>query len=163
MDNKITKALNDQINNELYASYLYLSMSAWFETQNWPGFASWMKVQSQEEYDHAMKIYDYINERGESVVLAAVAAPQTTWTKPIDAFKAAAAHEKQVTGNFQDLTDLAIALKDHATQIFLQWFVTEQVEEEKNADEVIQSLIKVGDSTGALFMLDRQLGKRSDG
>lgn len=162
MNDKMVKALNEQINNELYASYLYLSMSAWFETQNWPGFAKWMKVQSQEEYEHAMKIYDFLIDRGQTVVLAAIAAPKAEWKKPIDAFKDAMAHEKKVTGNFQDLTDLAIKLKDHATQIFLSWFVTEQVEEEKNADEVIQALVKIGDSTGALFMLDRQLGKRDD-
>lgn len=162
MNDKMVKALNEQINNELYASYLYLSMSAWFEAQNWPGFAKWMKIQSQEEYEHAMKIYDFLIDRGQTVVLAAIAAPKTEWKKPIDVFKDAMAHEKKVTGNFQDLTDLAIKLKDHATQIFLQWFVTEQVEEEKNADEVIQALVKIGDSTGALFMLDRQLGKRED-
>ncbi|HOI11344.1 MAG TPA: ferritin [Myxococcota bacterium] len=160
MNEKMVKALNEQINNELYASYLYLSMSAWFETQNWPGFAKWMKIQSQEEYGHAMKIYDYLIERGQEVTLAAIAAPKTAWKKPIDAFKDAQAHEKKVTGNFQDLTDLAIKLKDHATQIYLQWFVSEQVEEEKNVDEVIQALTKIGDSTGALFMLDHRIGKR---
>jgi ferritin len=162
MNEKMVKALNEQINNELYASYLYLSMSAWFETQNWPGFAKWMKIQSQEEYGHAMKIYDYLIERGQEVTLAAIAAPKTAWKKPIDAFKDAQAHEKKVTGNFQDLTDLAIKLKDHATQIYLQWFVSEQVEEEKNVDEVIQALTKIGDSTGALFMLDHRIGKRED-
>ena len=160
MNDKMTKALNDQINNELYASYLYLSMSAWFESQNWPGFAHWMRLQSQEEYDHAMKIYEFVHERGEQVTLTSIAGPKTEWKKPLDAFKDALAHEKKVTGNFQDLTDLAIKLKDHATQIFLQWFVTEQVEEEKNADEIIQMLLKIGDSTGAMFQLDRQLGKR---
>lgn len=162
MNEKMVKALNEQINNELYASYLYLSMSAWFETQNWPGFAKWMKIQSQEEYGHAMKIYDYLIERGQEVTLAAIAAPKTAWKKPIDAFKDAQAHEQKVTGNFQDLTDLAIKLKDHATQIYLQWFVSEQVEEEKNVDEVIQALTKIGDSTGALFMLDHRIGKRED-
>jgi ferritin len=162
MNEKMVKALNEQINNELYASYLYLSMSAWFETQNWPGFAKWMKIQSQEEYGHAMKIYDYVIERGQEVTLTAIAAPKTAWKKPIDAFKDAQAHEKKVTGNFQDLTDLAIKLKDHATQIYLQWFVSEQVEEEKNVDEVIQALTKIGDSTGALFMLDHRIGKRED-
>jgi ferritin len=137
MNEKMVKALNEQINNELYASYLYLSMSAWFETQNWPGFAKWMKIQSQEEYGHAMKIYDYVIERGQEVTLTAIAAPKTAWKKPLEAFK-------------------------HATQIYLQWFVSEQVEEEKNVDEVIQALTKIGDSTGALFMLDHRIGKREE-
>ena len=160
MNDKMIKALNEQINNELYASYLYLSMSAWFENQNWPGFAKWMKIQSQEEYGHAMKIYDYVIERGEQVVLAAIAAPKTDWKKPLDAFKDAMAHEKKVTANFQDLTDLAIKLKDHATQIFLQWFVTEQVEEEARASDIVDKLAMVADRPGAALYLDKELGKR---
>jgi len=162
MNDKLLKALNEQINNELYASYLYLSMSAWFEAQNWPGFAKWMKVQAMEERGHAMKIYEYLIDRGEIVTLTAVAGPKISWAKPLEAFQDALAHEKKVTGNFNDLTSLAIEAKDHAAQIFLQWFVTEQVEEEKSTDEILQALIKIGDSTGSLFMLDHRVGKRQD-
>ncbi len=160
MDAKLAKDLTKQINNELFASYLYLSMSAWFEDQNWPGFAHWMRLQAQEELDHAMKIYDYLNERGVRVILDAVAAPKTTWDSPLEAFKDALNHEKQVTQNFQDLTDLAISLKDHASNIFLQWFVTEQVEEESSTGGIVAILEKIHGTMGAIFQLDRQLGTR---
>lgn len=162
MDAKLAKDLTKQINNELFASYLYLSMSAWFEGQNWPGFAHWMRLQAKEELDHAMKIFDYLNDRGVAVILDGIAAPKTTWDSPLEAFKDALDHEKQVTKNFLDLTDLAVSLKDHASQIFLQWFITEQVEEEKSTGDVVAMLEKIRGSVGAVFQLDRQLGKRED-
>jgi len=129
---KIEKALNKQINAELYSAYLYLSMVAYFESVNLPGFANWMKVQTQEELMHAMKIYDFVNERGGRVVLKAIEAPPTEWDSPLDAFEATYKHEQKVTGLINNLVNLAIEEKDHATSSFLQWFVNEQVEEESS-------------------------------
>lgn len=161
LDKKIEKALNEQINEELYASYLYLSMSAWFEEQNWGGFARWMALQSQEEYGHAMKIYRYIVERGGRVELGAIKEPKKEWKSVLNVFEEALAHEEHVTKRINDLTDMAIKAKDHASNIFLQWFVTEQVEEEDNANQMIAKLKLVKDNTGGLFILDREAGARA--
>ena len=131
-------------------------MSAYFQSINLPGFANWMRVQTQEELVHAMKFYDFINERGGRVTLQQVEAPPTEWSSPLDVFENAYKHERKVT----DLVSLAFGEGDHATSIFLQWFVTEQVEEEASADEVVQKLKLVGDASGGLFMLDREMGQR---
>ena len=157
---KIEKALNKQINAELYSAYLYLSMVAYFESVNLPGFANWMKVQTQEELMHAMKIYDFVNERGGRVVLKAIEAPPTEWDSPLDAFEATYKHEQKVTGLINNLVNLAIEEKDHATNSFLQWFVNEQVEEESSVDKVSQKLKMVEKSPGELFMIDSELGQR---
>ena len=157
---KIRDALNKQLNAELYSSYLYLSMSAYFQTINLPGFANWMRVQAQEELVHAMRFYDFINERGGRVMLQQVEAPPTEWSSPLDMFENVYRHEQKVTGLINDLVNLAVAERDHATNIFLQWFVTEQVEEEASADEVVQKLKLMGDAGGGLFMLDREMGQR---
>lgn len=157
---KIKEALNEQINAELYSAYLYLSMVAYFESVNLPGFAKWMRAQTQEEVMHAMKIYDYINERGGRVVLKAIAEPATKWKSPLAAFEAAYKHEQKVTGLINGLVDLAIKEKDHATNAFLQWFVTEQVEEEQSADEIVQKLKLIASAPGAVYMLDKELGQR---
>jgi ferritin len=133
---KIEAALNKQLNAELYSSYLYLSMSAYFQSINLPGFANWMRVQTQEELVHAMKFYDFINERGGRVMLQKIDSPPTKWASPLNVFESAYKHEQKVTGLINDLVNLAVGEKDHATNIFLQWFVTEQVEEEASADEV---------------------------
>jgi ferritin len=154
------KALNEQTNAELYSAYLYLSMVAYFESVNLPGFANWMKVQTQEELMHAMKIYDFVNERGGRVVLKAIEAPPTEWESPLDAFEAAYKHEQKVTGLINNLVNLAIEEKDHATNSFLQWFVNEQVEEESSVDEVVQKLKMVEKAPGGQFMIDRELGQR---
>lgn len=156
----IEKALNEQINSELYSSYLYLSMEAYFESVNLTGFAGWMRSQTQEELVHVMKIYDFVNERGGRVVLEAVDAPPSEWDSPLAAFEAAYAHEQLVTGRINDLVNLAVEEKDHATNAFLQWFVNEQVEEETSADNVVQNLKMAQNAPGALFMIDRELGQR---
>jgi ferritin len=157
---KMEQALNEQINAELYSAYLYLSMAAYFESQDLPGFGNWMRVQTQEEMMHAMKIYDYVHERGGRVLLQAIAQPATEWDSPLAAFEVTYEHEQAVTGRINDLVDLAIKEKDHATNSFLQWFVTEQVEEEKSAHEMVQKLKLMADAPGGMYMLDCEMGKR---
>ncbi len=161
LNTKMEKALNDQLNAEMYSSYLYLSMAAYFQSINLSGFATWMRVQTQEEMVHAMKFYDFINERGGRVSLGQIQGPPTEWESPLAAFEAALEHEQKVTGLINSLMDLALEGRDHATQIFLQWFVTEQVEEEDSANEVIQKIKLMGDAQGGLFMIDRELGQRT--
>lgn len=160
LSKKMEEALNEQINAELYSAYLYLSMSAYFKSINLHGSANWMKVQAQEEMVHAMKIYDYVIERGDRVVLKAIAKPTTEWKSPLAAFQAAYKHEQHVTGLINDLVNLAVKEKDHATSVFLQWFVNEQVEEEASANEVVQKLKQVEKVPAGLFMIDRELGQR---
>jgi ferritin len=157
---KMQKALNKQINAELYSAYLYLSMATYFKSINLDGFANWMRIQAQEELSHAMKLYDYVFERGEQVTLAAIDKPPAKWPSPLEAFKAVYKHEQKVTGLIHGLVDLATAEKDHATKNMLQWFVDEQVEEEASADEIVQKLKLVDKSSMGLFMLDQELGKR---
>jgi len=161
MKDKIEKAINSQINAELYSSYLYLSMSSYFSSINFDGFASWMQVQAQEELMHAMKFYNYVVERGGRVILTAIEAPLAEWDSPLAVFEHVYAHEQKVTGLINDLVDLAIAENDHATTTFLQWFVAEQVEEESSADQIVQKLILVKDQGSGLLMLDQELGKRA--
>ncbi len=161
LSKKMEEALNEQINAELYSSYLYLSMSAYFESISLKGFAQWMKVQAEEELLHAMKFYDFVNERGGRVLLKEIKAPETDWESPLAVFEAVLRHEQFVTGLINNLVNLAIEEKDHATNIFLQWFVTEQVEEEATADEIVQKLKLMGEARGGMFMLDRQLGERT--
>jgi ferritin len=160
MNKKIEKALNEQLNAELYSAYLYLSMAAWFEAQNLRGFAAWMKVQTREENAHAMKFFDFVNERRGKVMLKAIAEPGKEWTSPLAAFEAALEHEQYITGRINDLVNLATAEKDHATAAFLQWFVKEQVEEEASVDSVVQQLKMAENAPGALFMIDHVLGER---
>ncbi|KYK28144.1 MAG: ferritin [Theionarchaea archaeon] len=157
---KIEKALTSQINAEMYSSYLYLSMSSYFSSINLNGFATWMRVQAQEELTHAMKFYDYVIERGGRVTVAAIEAPPAEWDSPLQVFEHVYTHEQKVTGLINDLVNLAIAEKDHATTAFLQWFVTEQVEEESSADEIVQKVKLVGDQGAGLLMLDQELGQR---
>ena len=157
---KIEQAFNEQLNAEAYSAYLYWSMSAYFESMNLKGFASWMRIQALEEMTHTEKFFNYVNERGGRVRLAAIDAPAVEWDSPLAAFEAAYGHETIVTGRINKLVDLAVAESDHASQIFLQWFVSEQVEEEASADEVVQKLKLIGDATGALFMVDQELGQR---
>jgi ferritin len=157
---RMEEALNKQLNAELYSAYMYLSMTAWFEAMNLDGFASWMKAQALEEMEHAMKFYNFINERGGRVKLMPIEGPPTDWDSPVDVFEAGFKHEQYVTSLINDLVDLAIQEKDHATQIFLQWFVTEQVEEEANFGSILEKLRMVGESPGPLFMMDRELGQR---
>ena len=160
INERVEKALNEQVNAEIYSAYLYLSMSSYFDSVNLPGFALWMKAQAQEEMVHGMKIYNFIHERGGRVLLSAIEAPQTQWASPVAAFAATLEHEQKVTALINGLVDVAIEEKDHATNIFLQWFVTEQVEEEASVDAVLQKLKMVGEQGHGLFMMDRELGAR---
>lgn len=153
------KALNGQVNAELYSSYLYLSMEAYFEDKGLGGFAHWMRVQAQEELFHAMRIYDHIGERGGRVVLDQIKAPPKEWDSPLAVFEAVYGHEQLVTGLINKLVDLAIEEKDHATNNFLQWFVKEQVEEEATASEIVEKL-KLASEGNGLFMMDKELGQR---
>lgn len=157
---KMEKALNAQINAEMYSSYLYLSMAADLEGKALSGFSNWMKIQAQEELYHAMKLYDYVHERGGAVTLDAIEAPQIEWKDPLALFQAAYKHELLVTSLINGLVDLAIKEKDHATNNFLQWYVEEQVEEEASADEVVQKLKLIGGKGHGLFMMDKELGAR---
>lgn len=157
---KMEKALNEQINAELYSSYLYLSMSAYFSSINLNGFSTWMRTQAQEELMHAMKFYDYIIERGGIVTVTGIEAPPIEWDSPLDVFQYTYEHEQKVTGLINDLVDLAASLNDHATTAFLQWFVTEQVEEEASASEIVETLQLIGDSKQGLFMVDKEMGQR---
>ena len=157
---KMAEALNGQVNAEFYSAYLYLSMEAYFESMNLPSFANWMRAQIQEESIHAMKIYDFVNERGGRVLLKSIEQPPTEWKSPLAAFEAAYKHEQKVTGLINDLVNLAIEEKDHASNTFLQWFVNEQVEEESSVNEVVQKLKMLENAPGGQFLIDRELGQR---
>jgi len=160
LSEKIENALNAQLNAELYSSYLYLSMNAFFKSNNLDGFANWMHAQAQEELIHAMKIYDFINQRGGRVVLSQIEAPPIEWSSPVEVFEETLKHEQKVTGLINNLVEIALSEHDHATNIFLQWFVTEQVEEEENVGNVLQQLILLGEEKNSLFMIDRELANR---
>ena len=156
----VQDAMNKQVNAELYSAYLYLSMAANFEEGNLRGMAHWMQIQAKEETGHALKFFKHIVERGGRVTLTAVAAPPTKWESPQAVFDEVYKHECHVTSLINKLMELAEAEKDHASEVFLQWFVNEQVEEEANASEILQQLKMIGDSKQGLFMLDRHLGQR---
>ncbi len=160
LSDKVQDSLNKQLNAELYSSYLYLSMSAYFHSINLRGSANWMRVQAQEELLHATKFYDFVNERDGRVVLRPVEGPPSEWASPLAAFEDVYRHEQKVTGLINGLVDLSIAERDHATNNFLQWFVAEQVEEESSANDVVQQLKLLGEDRNGLFMLDRELAQR---
>lgn len=158
---KMLNAINEQMNHELYSSYLYLSMSAYFESVNLKGCAHWMRIQTMEEQTHFKRLYDFVTARGGRVVLGAIEAPPVEWSAALDVFEDVLKHERIVTGKINHLVDLSLELRDHATNSFLHWFVDEQVEEEATADEIIQSLkLSQNDATG-LFMIDKDLGTRA--
>lgn len=161
LSEKMQEALNDQLNAEMYSAYLYLSMEAYFQDKSLTGFANWMRVQTQEELTHAMKFYEFINERGGRVTLKPIDAPPGDWESPLAAFEDAYKHETKVTGLINKLVDLALAESDHATDTFLQWFVSEQVEEEDSVSTVVDRIKLVGEVSGGLFLLDQELGQRS--
>jgi ferritin len=152
--------LNKQVNREFYSSYLYLAMSAYFETVSLKGFAKWMRVQAKEERVHGEKIYDYIIARGGKVTLGDIEAPKNKWASAGKVFEESYAHEQKVTGMIHNLVELATREKDHATFEMLQWFVKEQVEEEANAADILAQIKIVGDIPGHLFYIDHHLGKR---
>ncbi len=157
---KMETTLNDQINFELFSAYLYYSMEAYYLSLNLPGFANWMHVQAQEEMVHVAKFYAFVHDRGGRVLLKAIDAPTTSWDSPIAPFEDGLAHERKVTDRINKLVDLAIEERDHATNSFLQWFVTEQVEEEANADAVIKKMQLMGDDRSGLFMMNTELAAR---
>ena len=160
MKKKMLKALNTQINAEMYSSYLYLSMESYFQSVSLSGFAGWMRGQVQEELFHGMKFYDYVNERGGKVTLDTIAKPDAEWKNPLAAFEHILRHEQMVTSLINNLMDLAIAEQVHATQIFLQWFVSEQVEEEATVGEVVNKLRLINNDSSGLFLLDAEMNKR---
>ncbi len=160
LNEKIQDAFNKQLNMELYSGYIYLSMSAHFGSQNLGGMANWMRIQAHEELMHAMRFYNFINERGGRVILAQVDEPKTDWNSALEAFEDALKHEQLVTSLIHGLVDLAVSEKDHAANNFLQWFVEEQVEEENSVQTVVDKLRLVGDNGVALLTLDGELGRR---
>lgn len=154
------KALNDQLNRELSASYTYLSMSAWCEAANFSGFARWLKAQAKEELEHALKIYDHICDRGGRVALRAVDQPPGDFPSVLGVFEQGMENERAVTASIQRLYDLAVQEKDYAAQVLLSWFITEQVEEEKLFGEVVVMLQRAAGNDMALLMLDREMAGR---
>lgn len=154
------QALNEQINLELVSAYAYLSAVAYFESRSLSGFAHWMRLQQAEENGHAMKFFQYIQDRGGRVVLEAIAKPSSDFSSPLDAFEQSLAHEKKVTASIHNLYELALANRDYATVSLLKWFVDEQVEEEKNASEMVDRITMAGDNSNALLLLDSQAGQR---
>ncbi len=157
---KMLNALNKQINAEMYSSYLYLSMESYFQSTSLTGFAAWMRGQVQEELFHGMKIYDFVNERGGLAKLDTIKKPESSWKSPLEAFEHVLKHEQKVTDLINNLVELAISEKDHATKIFLQWFVSEQVEEEASVGEVVDKLKLIKNDSSGLFLLDAEMGKR---
>lgn len=160
LSQKLQDAINAQINKELYSAYLYQAMSAHFEYENWSGFAHWMRLQAHEEQEHAEKFYEYMLDRGARVVLRGIEQPPTDFGTVLDMFKASYEHEQFITASINGLYELAIAEQDYATQQMLQWFVKEQVEEEKHASGIVAMLERIGDRIHALMALDRQLASR---
>lgn len=159
---KLEQAINDQIQAEIYSAYLYLAMSAYCEDISMPGYAHWLRVQSEEEIEHAMKFFHYVNERGGRVILQAIQQPEAEFDSPLDVAKQTYEHEQKVTSLIHDLYALAVEEKDYAAQVFLQWYIDEQVEEEDNATRLVEMFEMVKDSPNGLFMLDQKLGARQE-
>lgn len=161
LSEKMMQELNSQINAELFSSYLYLSMAAYFESENWLGMAKWMKEQSAEEYEHAIKFYNYINEREGRVTLNAIEKPKFEWNSPLEVFEEAHKHELYITDRINKLVALAIQENDYATNLFLNWFVNEQVEEVATVSQIVHKFKLIGDNKTSLYLLDRELGMRA--
>jgi len=161
LSNSVQDILNDQIKHEFYSAYIYLSMAAHCEAENLAGCAHWLRVQAQEEQSHAMKLFDYIHERGGRVTLQTIPQPPAEFTSILDLFQQVLEHEQKVTGLINRCYETALKDNDYATSIMLQWFIEEQVEEEKNATAIVEQIKLMGASGTALFMLDRQLGARA--
>ena len=156
------QSLNEQIAKEFYAFYLYLAMSAWFAERNFDGFAKWMRLQADEERNHAMRIYDYVLDRGGKVALGPVEEPSKKWKSPLEVFETAKKHEQLVSGSINQLYTQALAERDYPSQVMLQWFISEQVEEEKTSTAIVERLRLVGDNDpSGLLILDGQLGQRT--
>lgn len=157
----IQSALNDQIGREFYSAYLYLSMSAYCTAQNLTGFARWMQLQAKEEVAHGMKIYQFIEDRSGRVTLSAIEQPPQEFRSALDLVRQVQQHEEMVSGEINKLFELAVKEKDYATQVFLQWFLTEQVEEEKNSTGLVERLKIAGDDKGGLLLIDQEVGSRA--
>ncbi len=155
------EALNEQVTAEFYSAHLYLAMSAYLESIDLPGYANWMRVQYQEEVSHGMKMFDYVIERDGRALVKAFKAPPSEWDSALSVFEAVYEHEQKVTSLINNLVDIAMSEKDHASHIFLQWFVNEQVEEEATAKGIVQQLKMLGDSKAGMFQIDRELGQRA--
>lgn len=162
ISSKMQDAINKQMQAEFFSAYLYLAMSAYCEEQNLKGFAHWLKVQYEEEIAHATKLMNYLIERGGKVILQAIEAPPADFGTPSDIFAKVLEHERHVTALINGLYETALAEKDYASQIFLQWFVSEQVEEEANATEILEKLKMIPEKSGAIFQFDKELGKRAE-
>ncbi len=160
MNKKLLDEMNIQINKEMYSGYLYLAMAAHFEEENFPGFANWMTIQAEEELEHAMKFFEFLHEVGGKVVLDAIDKPDSEFGNPQKVFEQVLEHEQYVTSRIHLLYKLAADTNEYPTLMFLQWFVNEQVEEEKNATEIVENLKLAGESGNALLMLDRALAQR---
>ncbi len=156
----VQDSINEQIKNELYSAYLYLSMSAYCASINLPGFAHWTRLQSQEEVAHALKLFDFVIDRGGRGMLQAIDRPPVEFKSVTDVAEQTLAHEQKVSGMIQSLYETAIKENDYASQVELQWFITEQVEEERSAEEIVQQLKMLGDQGPSLFLLDRELADR---
>lgn len=163
MDQEMQDALNRQMNRELFAAYLYLSMCAHFESRSLNGFGQWMREQAREEMEHAMRIFDHMLDRGAQVELDGLDRPAGRFGSPLEAFEAALEHEKKVSAAIHELYDMAVEKHDHATQLLLEWFINEQVEEEDMVGTVVDQIRMAGDNQAALLMLDRELGARQEG
>jgi len=160
MDKNLEKLIQEQIRNEWHSAYLYLSMAAYFESINLDGFAHWMYKQAGEEQTHGKKMFDFLIDRGVKVVLQAIPQPETDFASPVEVFEKSHAHEQKVTGMINAIADAADKCNDHPTKVFIQWFITEQVEEEKNASKILEVLKKIPANSAGIFQLDHQLGKR---
>jgi len=160
MNKRVEEIINKQINAEMYSAYLYLSMAAHFESENLSGFANWMRVQFEEEQFHALKFYDYIVSCGGKVTLEAIDQPQTTWKSPLEIFEHALEHEKHVTALINKIQDVAEEEKDRATQNLLIWFIDEQIEEESNAEKIVNELKMINGEGHGLLMIDREMSTR---
>jgi len=163
MDSKVRDLINEQITHEFYASYLYLAMAADFEEKNFGGFAQWFRMQSQEEEAHAMKLFDHLVERGARIELGQIDKPPSEFGSPVEAFQAALAHEKKVTGLINEIYAAAVEARDYPAQVMLEWFIEEQVEEEDTAGTAVSRLEMAGDNMAALMFLDSEYGERSAG
>jgi ferritin len=156
----LASTLNDQISKEFYASYLYLAMSAWFAERNLDGFAKWMRIQADEERGHGLRLYDFILDRGGRVNLGPIEEPPAKWKSVVEVFEAAKKHEQLVSGSINALYAEAVSEKDYPTQVMLQWFITEQVEEERTSTAIVDRVRLVRDNEAGLLFLDRELGQR---
>lgn len=163
MDAKVKELINEQITHEFYAAYLYLAMAAHFEEENFAGFAQWFRMQAKEEEAHAMKLFDFLVERGERIELRQIDQPPVEFGAPVDAFRAALKHEQKVTGLINTIYEAAVEAKDYPTQVMLQWFIAEQVEEEDTTGTAVERLEMAGGSNAALMFLDSEFGERSTG